>query len=69
MKENITVVALAKMMNVTKTSVDNWIARGILPTPLRVSQYRYWPIDELPELLRRIEERPMWGKTRKAVTA
>ncbi len=68
MKDNITVVALAKMMNVTKTTVDNWIARGILPTPLRVSQYRFWPIDDLPELLRRIEERPMWGKVRKAVS-
>ncbi len=63
----ITVPQLATKLNVSRTSISIWIERGVLPQPLWLGNLRYWPIDVLPELLKRIEERSMWGKPRRKV--
>jgi hypothetical protein len=35
--------------NITDRTVDRWLESGILPTPVRINGFRYWPQNELEQ--------------------
>jgi predicted DNA-binding transcriptional regulator AlpA len=39
--------ALCRRYSVTDRTIDRWLQRGILPTPLKINRYRYWRLSDL----------------------
>jgi hypothetical protein len=38
---------ICRRYNIVDRTIDRWLARGILPKPLRINRYRYWRLSDL----------------------
>ena len=55
MNELLDIKQIAKRYNVTKTTIQNWKRKGILPEGLKIGGKRLWRISEIEEYERRLQ--------------
>jgi predicted DNA-binding transcriptional regulator AlpA len=44
--------AMRRRYSVSDRTIDRWLARGVLPEPIRINRYRYWRLRDLEQFER-----------------